>query len=142
MSSHLPRTSLAVPRGNRSPRRGLPRLMVDENRFPDLPRRLDAEMIPDRSLPGPLAIPENGDRVANSVRVAGSNLDRDLVCAGLENVVSPHGPRTEVEVEWHSLRPPSRDLAVVSGRQVDVQKVDVSLGAGMHGSHCPSRAGP
>jgi hypothetical protein len=67
----------------------------------NLPRRLNAKVVPHRSLTGPLAIPEDRDGVADSVSVAGANLYGDLVCAGLEGCPGHRRGFGEVELNWH-----------------------------------------
>src|SRR5436190_7331549 len=106
-----------------------------KERSPNLPRWLKPEVIPHRRLAGPLAVPVDLDGVAGSVCIARANLDRDLVCAGIENVLVARRRRVAVELSWRGFRPLSRDVDLISGGPVDVQEIDVALGAGMHGGH-------
>ena len=106
----------------------------------NLLRGLDAKVLPDRIFTRPFAVPTDADRVADCVRIAGANLNRDFVPAEMKELLSTRRLRREVELHRCRFGPPSSDLGLVLGGQVDVQEVDVALGSRMHGAHGPRRA--
>jgi hypothetical protein len=87
---------------------------------PNLPRRLNAKVVPHRSLTGPLAIPGDRDGVADSVCVAGANLYGDLVrcvqscCCPDDDLIVSSSVKTQIQ-----LRSAPRSDEKISEQRVD-----------------------